>query len=65
MLLIGISYILLGCSVGNDNCFSEIVEDYPVTFNTDCICGCDGVTYVNHVEAECYQIYTYVEGKFE
>ena len=64
MLILGLSSMLLGC--GEQECgVAELLDDCPVTFNIDYVCGCDGVTYVNRSEAECYQIYTYTEGECE
>ena len=64
MLILGFSSILLGCGEQED-CVAELLDDCPVTFNIDYVCGCDGATYVNRSEAECYQIYTYTEGECE
>lgn len=64
VLLFGLSSILLGCGEQED-CNAELLDDCPVTFNIDYVCGCDGVTYVNRSEAECHHIYTYTEGECE
>ena len=63
VLIIGFSFILLGCGDEKDSCVAELLEDCPVTLNIDYVCGCDDVIYVNPSEAECYQIYTYTEGE--
>ena len=62
ILIIEFSFILLGCGDEKDMCVAELLDDCPVTFNIDYVCGCDDVTYVNPSVAECHQIYTYTEG---
>ena len=65
-----ISTIALGCLsfVGcgeKEECVANLVENCPVTYDINYVCGCDSVTYVNPSEAECYEIDTYTEGECE
>ena len=54
--------LITGCG-DTEDCVAELVEDCPVTYDINYVCGCDSVTYVNASEAECHQIYTYTEGE--
>ena len=62
ILIIEFSFILLGCGDEKETCVAKLLDDCPVTFNIDYVCGCDDVTYVNPSAAECHEIYTYTEG---